>query len=67
MKVTTQSKNIDIDNIDFVLNDTTTYVHINHDMDTLEYEIKVFDDFEEFADHFRDKRWVRDQIVKLAQ
>lgn len=67
MKVTTPQKTIEIENINFTLNDTSIYVHINHDMDTLEYETKIFDNFEEFADNFRDQKWVRDQIVKLAK
>lgn len=67
MKITTPTKTIEIENIDFTLHDTSVYVHINHDIDTLKYEMKIFDDFEEFADNFRDKKWVRDQIVKLAK
>ena len=58
---------IDTDDVDFTLNDSNKYIYINHDMRTYKYEMKAYDGFDEFAANFSDKKWVRDEILKLAQ
>ena len=58
---------IDMDDIDFSVNDTNKYIYINHDMRTYEYETKVCDSFEDFASNLKDKKWVKEELVKATQ
>lgn len=58
---------IDMDDIDFSVNGTNKYIYIKHDMRTYEYETKVYDSFDDFAENFNDTKWVKERILKCKK